>query len=82
MRLNKNQLQFIINSDVEDMVKCLQEDYGYSTIDAFDKVYNSEIYQKLLNLRTGLYLESPGYIYSYLQEEIGKTEAVSPRGAA
>ncbi len=38
MRLNKNQLQFIINSDVEDMVKYLQEDYGYSTIDAFDKV--------------------------------------------
>lgn len=71
MRLSKNQLQFVINCDVEEIVKYLQEDYGYSIIDAFDKVYNSEIYQKLLNTRTGLYLQSPGYIYSYLRDEIG-----------
>lgn len=75
MKLNKNQLQFIINCDVEGIVKYLQEDYGYSIIDAFDKVYNSEVYQKLLNIRTGLYLESPRYIYSYLQEEIPRRKA-------
>ncbi|GJG37902.1 hypothetical protein PRLR5107_27850 [Prevotella lacticifex] len=56
----------IINSDVEEMVKYLQDDYHLSTIDAFDKIYNSTIYQKLLNTQTGLYLESPAYIYSYL----------------
>lgn len=72
MRLNKKQLQFIINCDVEEIVAYLQEDYGYSIIDAFDKVYNSDIYQKLLNTKTGLYLESPGYIYSYLKEEIAQ----------
>lgn len=77
MRLNKDQLQFIINSDVEEIVKYLQEDYGYSTIDAFDKIYNSEIYQTLLNTKTGLYLESPGYIYSYLQDELKTHKAVT-----
>lgn len=70
MKLTKNQLQFIINSDVEEMVKFLQNDYDLSVVDAFDKIYNSEIYQKLLNTKTGLYLESPAYIYSYLQDEL------------
>lgn len=70
MKLTKNQLQFIINSDVEQMVKYLHDDFKLSTIDAFDKIYNSEIYQKLLNTKTGLYLESPAYIYSYLQDEL------------
>ena len=60
----------IINSDVEEMVKYLQDDYHLSTVDAFDKIYNSTIYQKLLNTKTGLYLESPAYIYSYLKEEL------------
>lgn len=70
MRLNRNQMQFVINSDVEEMVKFLEDDYNLSTIDALDKIYNSKIYQKLLDSNTGLYLQSPGYIYSYLQDEL------------
>lgn len=63
-------MQFVINSDVEEMVKYLEDDYNLSTIDALDKIYNSKIYQKLLDSSTGLYLQSPGYIYSYLQDEL------------
>lgn len=70
MKLNKTQMQFIINNDVVEMVKYIQNDYGLTIIDAFDKIYNSNVYQKLLNPNTGLYLESPGYIYSYLQDEL------------
>ena len=70
MRLTKNQMQFIINCDVEEIVALLQEDYQMPLIDAFDCVYNSKIYQKLINERTGLYLESPVYIYRYLQSEL------------
>ena len=70
MRLNKSQMQFIINSDVEEIAKFLKDDYSLSTIEALDKIYNSAIYQKLLDTKTGLYLQSPGYIYSYLQDEL------------
>lgn len=80
MRLNKTQLQFIINCDVEEMVKYLEDDYGYSTIEAFDKVYSSETYQKLLNTKTGFYIESPAYIYSYLQDEIGRPACKAAAG--
>lgn len=70
MKLTKNQIQFIINNDVEQIVAYLQEDYQLSVLEAFDKVYNSRIYEKLSNIKTGLYLQSPDYIYDYLKEEL------------
>lgn len=70
MRLTKKQQQFIINSDVEEIVLLLQKEYHLSLIDAFEKVYTSQIYEKLTNTKTGLYLQSPAYIYDYLKEEI------------
>ena len=70
MKLTKNQIQYIINNDVEQIVAYLQEDYKLSLLEAFDKVYNSRIYEKLSNIKTGLYLQSPDYIYDYLKEEL------------
>ncbi len=70
MRLTKKQQQFIINCDVEEIVLLLQKEYHLSLIDAFEKVYTSQIYEKLTNTKTGLYLQSPAYIYDYLKEEI------------
>lgn len=79
MKINKRQLQFIINSDVEELVALLQEDYGLSLTDAFDRVYNSRLYTKLINTNTGLYLQSPLYQYDYLKEEMQeKAQALYP----
>lgn len=39
-------------------------------IDAFDKVYNSQLYKKLIDTRNGLYIQSPRYQYEFLKEEI------------
>lgn len=72
MKLTEKQLQFVINCDVEKVASYLQADHHLSVVEALDKIYNSQIYQKLLNTKTGLYLRSPGYIYSYLTEEIGE----------
>lgn len=71
MKLTKNQQQFIINNDVEQLVAYLQEDYQLPLLDAFDKVYSSRIYTKLTNIATGLYLQSPDYIYDSLKAELG-----------
>lgn len=70
MRLNKNQFLFIVNSDVEQLVSFLQEDYSMSLLDAFDVVYTSDIYERLVNPKTGLYLQSADYIYDYLKDEM------------
>ena len=70
MRLTNAQLQFIINSDVERMAQYLMEDKGMTIINALDVIYNSNIYQKLQDRKTELYLYSPAYIYNYLKEEV------------
>lgn len=70
MRTTKKQQQFIINCDVEEIVSFLQEDYGMSTIEAFDTIYNSKTYEKLINVDNGLFIQSPLYIYEYLKKEI------------
>ena len=68
--LKKSQIQLIINCDVEELVNFLKEDYKMNIIDAFDKVYNSQLYKKLIDTRNGLYIQSPRYQYEFLKEEI------------
>lgn len=72
MKQYNNEIEFIINCDVEKIVSLLQEDYGMTILDAFDTIYNSRIYKKLIDTETGLYIQSPLYIYEYLKEEIGE----------
>ena len=33
-------------------------------------IYSSEVYDKLMEPGTGLYRESPGYVYGLLQDEL------------
>ena len=41
-----------------------------SLSEAFDAVYNSRLFLKLNNPKTGLYFQSSGYVYSYLESEL------------
>lgn len=70
MSITQDQLQFIINSDVEHTVSRLQGEKGMPLDAGFNSVYNSNTYKKLLNIDTGLYLQSADYIYDYLKEEL------------
>ena len=58
MKQYNNEIEFIINCDVEKIVSLLQEDYGMTILDAFDTIYNSKIYKKLIDTETGLYIQS------------------------
>ena len=65
-------------SDIEYMNECmardlavmLVEDYQISIPEALDILYNSETYEKLQDERTGLYFQSPVYVYDFLQQEL------------
>ena len=74
MALEKKQINFIIDCDVEEIASLLQEDYGMKILDAFNTVYNSNIYKKLIDTETGLYIQSPLYIYEYLKGEINESK--------
>ena len=68
--MNENEFQFVMDCDVEALVSYLQEDCHLSLSEAFEKVYSSKVFEKLKNRQTGLYLQSPAYIYGFLQEEL------------
>jgi hypothetical protein len=64
-----------------DMVKHLalrlMDENSQLTIEqALSTVINSDTYQRLQNDATGLYYQSPGYVYSFLENEL-KTARVS-----
>ena len=46
------------------------EDFNYSITEAMDAVYNSQLYEKILDLETGLYYQSAGYNYELLRNEL------------
>jgi hypothetical protein len=55
---------------VKDLISRLMEERGITMQEAFDIVYQSRLFEKLNNPNTGLYFQSSGYVYSYLQDEL------------
>ena len=63
-------IDYMNECTVRDLVLMLMEERGLSLHEALDTVYNSETYAKLMNPATGLYFQSPVYIYCYLDREL------------
>lgn len=55
---------------VQDLVEMFTEESGIEYDQAMHTIYDSEIYEKLLDAETGLYRESPSYVYGLLQDEL------------
>lgn len=62
--------QTMIESAIGLSAEYLMEDCGMSIEDALNAVYNSTVYERLLNRSTGLYRESPAYVYELLKKEL------------
>ena len=55
---------------VQDLTELLSEFTGEEYDTAMRIVYHSEIYNKVLDYETGLYRESPYYVFGLLQAEL------------
>jgi hypothetical protein len=53
-----------------DLIQLLMEKHGYSIEKAMEILYNSETFSRLQDANTGLYYQSPGYVYSFLNNEL------------
>lgn len=53
-----------------DLIVMLVEEGGMAFEDAVDTLYNSDTYSKLKNANTGLFFQSPKYVYTFLDNEI------------
>ena len=65
-----NETQFLIDSLVEHLTLRVMEEYGLSITEALSLVYNSQLYEKIVDVETGLYYQSASYNYNLLRREI------------
>ena len=65
-----NDVEYQIEYTTRDLASYLVKDFSFSIEQSLRSVYNSETYKKLCDPKTGLYFQSPLYVYDYLKNEI------------
>ena len=63
-------MEFLKLNLTEELVAILVEEKGLTIEDAFSVLYRSQAYARLSDPHTQLYIQSAGYIYSMLEEEL------------
>ena len=74
MNVSQAEFQNMKEEIVKDMISRLMEERDLSLQQAFDAVYTSRLFEKLGDPKTGLFFQSSGYVYSFLIEELDKTD--------
>lgn len=70
MQVTDNDFRFMVECLERDIATMLVEDCGMTIHQALDTLFTSETDQKLHNPQTGLYFQSPCYVFSILQTEL------------
>ena len=65
-----NEVKFLIDTLTKNLVIRVIADFGLTVKEGLDAVYNSQLYDKILDLETGLYYQSAGYNYQLLHKEL------------
>lgn len=60
---------FMIESLTRDVIALLMEEQGLSMRDAMNAFYGSHTFEALSRLETGLYIQSPVYIFDEYRKE-------------
>lgn len=63
-------VQYMNECMMRDLAVMLIDKYHVSLVEALDILYNSDTYVKLQDSRTGLYFQSPVYVFDFLQKEL------------
>ena len=62
---------FMIETMTRDLITRLMEERSLTMRKAMDMVYTSRTFAALQNLNTGLYFQSPAYVFDELEKELG-----------
>ena len=60
----------LIEYVIQDIVDMFATDQNIEYDEAMNKFYNSEVFEKLQDKETELYLESPEYVYDLFKDEL------------
>ena len=70
------EIQYMNECMMRDLAMMLIKEYNISLTEALGMLYNSETYKKLQDPRTGLYFQSPVYVFDFLQRELKQGKIV------
>ena len=59
----------LIEYIIQDIIDYIVKDQHIEFDKAMEIFYNSETFDKLCDMETGMYLESPAYVYGIYQDE-------------
>lgn len=59
----------LIEYNIQDIIEYIVGDFKIEYDQAMQIFYNSQIFEKLMDIETGLYLESSAYVYGIFQDE-------------
>ena len=65
-----HRIQYLIDSNTDKLVQSVMDNQHLPVVEAMVVVYNSHVFSLLQDANTGLYVQSPDYIYNNLQEEL------------
>lgn len=65
-----NEQSQLIEYIIQDIVDMISTDQNIEYDEAMNKFYNSEVFEKLQDQETGLYLESSEYVYDLFKDEM------------
>lgn len=67
-----NDIDYMNECMTRDVISMLVEKKGLAISDAMELFYNSQTFEKLSDPKTGLYFQSPVYVFDTLEQEIAK----------
>lgn len=70
MRLKPEQINILQEELCAELVEILMEEWHYSMQEALSVLYNSDTFDLIQDEGTGLYYQSSGYVYTFLDEEL------------
>lgn len=59
----------LIEYNIQDIIEYIVQDFRLEYDKAMQLFYNSQTFDRLMDLETGLYLESSAYVYGIFQDE-------------
>ncbi len=68
--MNENNARYLFEGISADVVRFLVERDDMDLAEAISVFHNSETFAKLEDFDTGLYIESPAYVYDLLKSEL------------
>ena len=72
MNVTESQFRYLKETLSKDLIAMLMERKNMTMEDAFRFYYESDTFRKISDSETGLFFQSPGYVFSYLEDEMNK----------